>query len=110
VIAEEQALVITNLRKRAKVILTRESEVHQVDWSSEYFLSSLFLPERNHYLRFASFLFFPARDSISFQVTKFPVPSSVLAAADVFAKILQIAFNSTFKLEFQKNNLFTYLG
>jgi hypothetical protein len=44
VIADEQALVIINLRKRAKVILTRESEVHQVDWSSEYFGHDCFCP------------------------------------------------------------------
>jgi len=42
------------------------------------------LPERNHFLRFASFLFFPARDSLSFQVTKFPVPSSVFRSVFMF--------------------------
>jgi hypothetical protein len=31
VIADEQALVIINLRKKAKVVLTRDSEAHQVD-------------------------------------------------------------------------------
>jgi hypothetical protein len=55
VIADEQALVIINLRKKAKVILTRESEAHQVDCSSEWFgylEKLLVLLEHKHRLRF----------------------------------------------------------
>ena len=45
VIVDEQALVIINLRKKAKVVLTRDSEAHQVNYHARlhsHFVLSMF--------------------------------------------------------------------